>query len=190
MGCFPTKRGKQKTHAKRKKYHFMKSIAIIYGSSTEHTKDAAERMAELLADYSPTLSDIYDGDEEPFLTHDVLILGVSTWGVQDLQDDWNDFYPKLEKLDLKGKTVALFGLGDASIYPSSYVDAMGILYEILAEKGVTFIGEIPTDGYDFEYSRAVVDDKFVGLPLDDDYEPELTEERIINWIELLKPHLQ
>src|SRR5690554_7784135 len=82
----------------------MKSIAIIYGSSTEHTKNAAERMAELLADYNPTLSDIYDGDEEPFLTHDVLILGVSTWGVQDLQDDWNDFYPKLEKLDLKGKT--------------------------------------------------------------------------------------
>ncbi len=189
MGCFPTKRGKQKARAKRKKYHFMKSIAIIYGSSTEHTKDAAERMAELLADYSPTLSDIYDGDEEPFLTHDVLILGVSTWGVQDLQDDWNDFYPKLEKLDLKGKTVALFGLGDASIYPSSFVDAMGILYEILAEKGVTFIGEVPTDGYDFEYSRAVVDDKFVGLPLDDDYEPDLTEERIINWVEQLKPHL-
>ena len=116
----------------------MKSIAIIYGSSTEHTKNAAERMAELLADYSPTLSDIYDGDEEPFLEHDVLILGVSTWGVQDLQDDWNDFYPKLEKLDLTGKTVALFGLGDASIYPSSFVDAIGILYELLQDKGVTF----------------------------------------------------
>ena len=43
----------------------MKSLAIIYGSSTEHTKDAAERMAELLADYSPTLVDIYDGDDEP-----------------------------------------------------------------------------------------------------------------------------
>src|SRR5690554_1315994 len=179
-----------KAGTKQKKNKRMKSIAIIYGSSTEHTKNAAEKMAELLADYTPTLVDIYDGDEEPFLTHDVLILGVSTWGVQDLQDDWNDFYPKLEKLDLTGKSVALFGLGDASIYPSSYVDAMGILYEILAEKGVTFIGQVPTDGYDFEYSRAVVDDKFVGLPLDDDYEPELTEERIINWIEQLKPHLQ
>lgn len=167
----------------------MKSIAIIYGSSTEHTKQAAERIAELLADYSPTLADIYEGDETPFLTHDMLILGSSTWGVQDLQDDWNDFYPKLEKLDLSGKTIALFGLGDASIYPSSYVDAMGILYEIVSQKGATIVGEVSPEGYDFEYSRAMKDGKFVGLPLDDDYEPELTEERIVNWVETLKPYL-
>ena len=168
----------------------MKSIAIIYGSSTEHTKNAAEKIAELLADYSPTLADIYEGDETPFLTHEVLILGVSTWGVQDLQDDWNDFYPKLEKLDLSGKTIALFGLGDASIYPSSYVDAMGILYEIVVQKGATVIGEVSPEGYDFEYSRALKNDKFVGLPLDDDYEPDLTEGRIINWVETLKPYLE
>ena len=167
----------------------MKSIAIIYGSSTEHTKNAAEKIAELLADYSPTLVDIYDDDEEPFKTNDELILGASTWGVQDLQDDWNDFYPKLEQMDLSGKTVALFGMGDASIYPSSFVDAIGILYEILIKRGAKVIGQVSPEGYDFEYSRALVDDKFVGLPLDDDYEPELTEERIVNWVEQLKPHL-
>lgn len=168
----------------------MKSIAIIYGSSTEHTKNAAERIAELLSDYNPTLADIYEGDETPFLNHEVLILGVSTWGVQDLQDDWNDFYPKLEKLDLSGKTIAIFGLGDASIYPSSYVDAIGILYEIVTQKGATVIGEVSPEGYDFEYSRAFIDGKFVGLPLDDDYEPELTEERISRWIEQLKPNFE
>ncbi len=168
----------------------MKSIAIIYGSSTEHTKDAAEKIAELLADYSPTLSDIYDGDVEPFKTHDILILGISTWGVADLQDDWSDFYPKLEQIDFTGKKVAIFGLGDASIYPSSYVDAMGILYEIVVKQGATVIGEVSPEGYDFEYSRAFIDGKFIGLPLDDDYEPELTEERIINWVEQLKPLLK
>lgn len=168
----------------------MKSIAIIYGSSTENTKRAAEKIAEVMADYTPTLVDIYDGDEQPFLTHDVLILGVSTWGVQDLQDDWNDFYPKLEKLDLSGKTVALFGLGDASIYPSSFVDAMGILYEIVSKKGATIVGAVSPEGYDFEYSRALVNGKFAGLPLDDDTEPELTDERIAAWVEQLKPYLQ
>ncbi|MEN6589410.1 MAG: flavodoxin [Proteiniphilum sp.] len=167
----------------------MKSIAIIYGSSTEHTKLAAEKIAEQLADYAPTLVDIYDGDEKPFLTHVVMIMCVSTWGVQDLQDDWNDFYPKLEKLDLSGKTIALFGLGDASIYPSSFVDAMGILYEIVLKKGATIIGAVSPEGYDFEYSRALVNDKFVGLPLDDDTEPELTDERIARWVETLKPYL-
>ena len=168
----------------------MKSIAIIYGSSTENTKRAAEKIAEKIADYTPTLVDIYDGDEQPFLTHDVLIMGVSTWGVQDLQDDWNDFYPKLEKLDLTGKTIALFGLGDASIYPSSFVDAMGILYEIISKKGATIIGAVSPEGYDFEYSRAVVNDMFVGLPLDDDTEPELTDERIAKWVEMLKPYFK
>ncbi len=167
----------------------MKSIAIIYGSSTEHTKDAAEKIAELLADYSPTLVDIYDGDETPFQTHDILILGASTWGVQDLQDDWNDFYPKLEQMDLSGKTVALFGMGDASIYPSSFVDAIGILYEIVVKQGAKVVGKVSPEGYDFEYSRALIDGEFVGLPLDDDYEPELTEERIVNWVEQLKPFL-
>ncbi len=168
----------------------MKSIAIIYGSSTEHTKNAAERIAELLADYSPTLADIYDGDENAFPDPWRIDSGCIYLGVQDLQDDWNDFYPKLEKLDLTGKTVALFGLGDASIYPSSYVDAMGILYEIVIQKGATVIGEVSPEGYDFEYSRAFKDGKFIGLPLDDDYEPDLTEGRIINWIEKLKPYLE
>lgn len=168
----------------------MKSIAIIYGSSTEKTKQAAEKIADKLQEYNPTLVDIYDGDEQPFITHDVLIMGVSTWGVQDLQDDWNDFYPTLEKLDLSGKTVAIFGMGDASIYPSSFVDAIGILYEIMVEKGATVVGQVSTEGYDFDFSRAVVDDMFVGLPLDDDTEPELTDQRITDWVELLKPHLQ
>jgi flavodoxin, long chain len=168
----------------------MKSIAIIYGSSTEHTKNAAGLIAEKLADYSPTIVDVYDGDEEPFISHDVLILGVSTWGVQDLQDDWSDFFHKFEKMDLTGKTIALFGLGDASIYPSSFVDAMGILYETASKNGATIIGEVSPEGYDFEYSRAFMDGNFVGLPLDDDYEPDLTEKRISKWVETLKPYLE
>lgn len=167
----------------------MKSVAIIYGSSTENTKHAAEKIADRLSAYSPTLVDIYDGDEEAFLTHDVLILGISTWGVKDLQDDWSDFYSKLENLDLTGKTVALFGLGDSFIYPDSFIDAVGILYETVSEKGCTVVGQVSPEGYHFDYSRALKDGVFVGLPLDDDNDPGLTDERIEKWVESLKPHL-
>lgn len=167
----------------------MKSIAIIYGSSTENTKNAADIIAEQLSDYTPTIVDVYDGDEEAFLSHDVLILGVSTWGVKDLQDDWSDFYNRFIKLDLSGKTIALFGLGDAFIYPDSFVDAIGILYEALLDKDCKIIGHVAPDDYQFDYSRALVDDMFVGLPLDDDNDPSLTEERIIKWVESLKEHL-
>lgn len=167
----------------------MKSIAIIYGSSTENTKNAAEKIAEKLSDYSPDLVDIYDGEEEPFLNHDVLILGASTWGIKDLQDDWSDFYHRFEKLDLSGKTVALFGLGDSFIYPDSFVDAIGIVYETLVEKGCKIIGHVSPEGYHFDYSRALVNNMFVGLPLDNDNEPDLTDARIEKWVESLKPHL-
>lgn len=167
----------------------MKSVAIIYGSSTTNTKTVAEKIAERLSDYNPTLVDIYDGEEDAFLTHDVLILGISTWGVKDLQDDWSDFYSTLEKLDLTGKTVALFGLGDCFIYPDSFVDAMGILYETVSQKGCRIVGQVSPEGYDFDYSRALVDDVFVGLPIDEDNEAELTDERIDKWLESLKQYL-
>jgi len=167
----------------------MKSIAIIYGSSTENTKRAAEKIAERLTEYTPALIDIYDGDEEAFHSNEVLILGISTWGVKDLQDDWSDFYHKLEKMDLTGKTVALFGLGDSFIYPDSFVDAMGILYETVSEKGATTVGEVSPDGYQFDYSRALKNGVFVGLPLDEDNDADLTDERIEKWVESLKEHL-
>jgi flavodoxin I len=167
----------------------MKSIAIIYGSSTENTKRAAEKIAERLSEYSPALVDIYDGDEGAFHANEVLILGVSTWGVKDLQDDWSDFYHKLGKMDLTGKTVALFGLGDSFIYPDSFVDAMGILYETVSERGATVVGEVSPEGYQFDFSRALKNGQFVGLPLDEDNDADLTDERIDKWVESLKKYL-
>jgi flavodoxin I len=53
--------------------------------------------------------------------------------------------------------------------------------------GAELTGKVPTDGYEFEESEAVMDGKFMGLPLDEDFEPELTDERISGWIELIRP---
>ena len=51
------------------------------------------------------------------------------------------------------------------------------------------VGEVPTDGYSFDDSTAVVNDEFVGLPLDADNEEDQTEERIEGWVSQLKPLL-
>ncbi|MCJ8279507.1 MAG: flavodoxin, partial [Rivularia sp. ALOHA_DT_140] len=40
----------------------------------------------------------------------------------------------------------------------------------------------------YEYSFAVRDGKFIGLPIDEVNESEKTDERIATWIEALKPH--
>lgn len=164
----------------------MKSIAIIYGSSTENTKSVAEKIAEQLSDFNPSLIDVADASENDFTENDVLILGTSTWGIGELQDDWEGFFATFEGLDLSGKTVALFGLGDCEGYPDSFVSAMGILYDAAKAQGATIVGQVDTADYEFDDSEAVKDDKFVGLALDEDNESDKTDERVENWVAALK----
>jgi len=80
---------------------------------------------------------------------------------------------RLDELDLTGKKVALYGLGDQVGYPEWFLDAMGYLHSKLLERGATAVGYWPTDGYEFEGSKALTEDgsQFVGLALD--YEPPI-----------------
>ena len=167
----------------------MKKISIIYGTCTDHTKEAAELIASKLSDFQPELHNVADCGTEPFEQSDCLILGTSTWGCGDLQDDWGDMLDKLSGVELTGKQVALFGLGDSSGFSDTFVDGMGELYHFFNDKGCKIIGQVPTDGYSFDDSTAVVNDEFVGLPLDADNEEDQTEERIEGWVSELKPLL-
>ena len=45
------------------------------------------------------------------------------------------------------------------------------------KNGAVLVGPVDTEGYEYEESEAVVDGKFIGLPLDEDFEPEMTDER-------------
>ncbi|GAL07526.1 flavodoxin 1 [Photobacterium aphoticum] len=99
-----------------------------------------------------------------------------------MQPDWDYFVPELEDADLNGKTVALFGLGDQVDYPDSFLDAMGDLAELIEKAGGQLVGAWSTEGYDFNDSRAVKDGQFVGLALDEDRQPELTDSRISTWL--------
>ncbi|GAM68992.1 flavodoxin 1 [Vibrio sp. JCM 19236] len=61
---------------------------------------------------------------------------------------------------------------------------MGTVRDIVEAKGGTIVGYTPTEGYEFEASKALVDDdNFVGLCIDEDRQPELTDERVKNWVE-------
>ncbi|MFV0471252.1 MAG: flavodoxin [Paludibacteraceae bacterium] len=158
----------------------MNKTAIFFGTSTGNTENAAKIMAAKLG------ADIYDVANNPIgkiSEYEKIILGSSTLSIGELQDDWEGFLPELAKADLTGKTIALFGLGDAYSYPDSFVDALGIIYEKIKNKGCTIVGAVDTEGYSFDFSAGVIDGKFVGLPLDDDNESELTNERIDKWIE-------
>ena len=91
--------------------------------------------------------------------------------------------------DLSHKFVALFGCGDSDSYSDTFCDGIGILYEDLKDTGCTFIGITDTAGYTFDASVAVVNGKFVGLPIDEVNEDSQTDQRIDQWVEGLKKEI-
>lgn len=118
-----------------------------------------------------------------------LILGTSTWGAGEMQDDWYEGIKVLQSSDLAGKTIAIFGCGDCESYGDTFVGGMGELYNGIKDCGATFVGQAATDGYTFDDSDAVIDGEFVGLPLDEVNEDDKTDERISNWIASFKDKL-
>ncbi|MDR1415305.1 MAG: flavodoxin [Odoribacteraceae bacterium] len=167
----------------------MKKIGIFYGSTTGTTSAVAEAIAAKLGVGKEHLHDVARGNAAAADGYEFLILGSSTWGVGDLQDDWYDFLAALAKRNLAGKTVAIFGCGDGSSFGSSFCDAVGIIHDDLQPTGCRFAGAVPDAGYSYDESRALQDGQFVGLPLDDVNEPELTDSRVTAWLSALAPDL-
>lgn len=163
----------------------MQNIGIFYGSSTGNTEATAKLIQSELGDDNATIFDVADakvGELEKFTN---LIFGTSTWGIGDLQDDFEGFLSELSNADLSGKKVAVFGLGDQSSYSDSFVDGVGELYELLEDKSCELIGEISNEGYEYDASKAERDGNFVGLIIDEDNQGELTKERVKLWVENL-----
>ena len=163
-------------------------IGIIYGSSTGNTEKAAGLIADRIS--GSEVRNVSAADKEFINSCSSLILGSSTWGAGDLQDDWESGINVLKDCNLSGKKVALFGFGDQEGWADTFVDAMGLIYETVVECGAYVVGKCSTDGYSYSSSIAVIDGEFVGLPLDEDNQPDLTEDRISAWTEKIKDIIQ
>ena len=121
-----------------------------------------------------------------------MIFGISTWDYGELQEDWASHWPELADLNLDGRIVALFGLGDQSGYGEWFVDALGMLHDQLLAHKVQLIGYWPnSDDYQFTASKALTADGqyFVGLVLDEDNQYALTEPRIALLCQQIKAEL-
>ena len=164
----------------------MKKTIVVFGSSTGTCQSIAETIASKLG---VEAIDVTKFDADVIAANDNLLLGTSTWGAGELQDDWYDGLNVLKAADLAGKTVAVFGCGDSESYSDTFCGAMAEIYNAAKDAGATLVGEVSTDGYTYDDSEAVVDDKFVGLALDDVNEDDKTEGRIDAWLEAIKPAL-
>lgn len=132
----------------------MKSVGIFYGSSTGNTEAAANQIQKELGENTVKIFDVTNAKAIDLEKFSNLILGSSTWGIGDLQDDFEDFMSELYSANLENKKVVIFGYGDQETYADSFVDAMGLLFEAIEKSGCEIVGKTSTDGYKYVESKA------------------------------------
>lgn len=175
----------------------MAKVGIFFGTDTGTTRRIAKTIARSLgAETADKPVNIRNAAVDDLLNYDVLILGTPTYGdgelpgksTGNLSDSWEEFLPKLKGMDFAGKKVALYGPGDQKKYSDNFVSAMRFLYDAFADCGAEIIGHCAADeNYVFKQSKAVIDGQFVGLPLDEENQRELTPHRLETWLGKLGP---
>ena len=161
-------------------------IGLFWGSDTGVTEEIVTVLLDLLPKDQVESTNVFNASVEQFTHYEHLLLGLSTWYDGELQSDWDEFFEQFKTIDFTNKKVALFGLGDQEGYAEYFVDGIGILAEVVEQKGGTIFGQWSTNGYKYEQSKAERNGHFLGLALDEDNQPEQTDTRLEQWVAQLK----
>lgn len=167
----------------------MAKIGLFYGSNTGKTEMVSYLIKEEFDKIDPSLVEVHNigsSTPEQILKYEYLIFGIPTWNTGQMQDDWENFLPQLKKMDFNGKKIAMFGLGDQNGYGFNFLDALGMLADRVMERGGDVYGLWPTQGYEFEESKAKLEEFFLGLGVDEDGQSEQTKARVAKWVQDVK----
>lgn len=163
----------------------MGKCALFYATEWGHTEKAAEKIKEVWGEGL----DVYDlalEDIEGLENYGYGLLGISTSEGHQPPLDWRRAMAKLKTMDLSGKTLAIFGLGDQKEFPDHFADAAGILYDTVTSAGAEIVGSWWDNEYSFRRSKAYREGCFVGLILDEENQQDLSEGRIQAWVSQVK----
>lgn len=177
----------------------MDRIGIFFGTETGTTRLIAKkihaRLGDALADKPLNVNRI---EPAALLKYDALILGTPSYGVGAmpgrsagcLEANWEEFLAKMPPdASLRGKRIALFGLGAQERYAERFASSLRRLHDVLADLGAELIGQWSIEGYTFEHSASVVDGRFVGLVIDQRTQGMHTEARLDAWVAQVRPQL-
>ncbi|WP_027853888.1 flavodoxin [Marinobacterium litorale] len=177
----------------------MSKIGIFFGTETGTTRLIAKKLYKILgsdiADKPVNVNRISPAD---LLQYDALILGTPSYGEGDIpgkgasgcfEPNWEEFLAMMGRPDMKGKRIAMFGLGAQERYSERFASSLMALYQVFAGLGAEMIGEWSTEGYTFQYSASAIGDQFVGLVIDQRTQGMHTEERLQAWVDQIKPAL-
>jgi flavodoxin I len=176
----------------------MSKVGIFFGTDTGTTRKMAKMIyKELGEELADKPLNINRADADTLAGYDYLILGTPTYGSGELpgmgadcqEESWEEFMPNFDDMDLSGKKVALYGLGDQVNYAGEFVDALGELFEAVSDAGAETVGRWSADGYTFDSSAAEEDGEFCGLVLDNDNQADLHAARITEWVAKIKDEM-
>lgn len=171
----------------------MSKIAIFFGPQKGAVHRVAEKIKNEIGEDKVEMVPVKNATAADLEKYDKIIFGISTvgsetWHATYSNVDWGKFLPEISKARYDNKTIAIFGLGDHITYARTFVDHIGLLGRDLKKNGATLSGKVPADEYEFEDSKAIDESgKFMGLPVDEDFEPELTNNRVKKWVEQIRP---
>jgi flavodoxin I len=175
----------------------MKKIGLFFWPTKGNVEKVANAIKARFEDSEIEVVSLDKITPQHLFWFDNLILGSSTVGADHWEDatDDNKWYQlfhqmELDKVDLNGKNIALYGLGDQIKYPYNFVDGLERVHSALINHNVNFIGEYPNKGFEFYESKALHDGYFRGLAIDLDNEENHMNERIDEWIGMIKPLLK
>lgn len=165
----------------------MSKTAIFFGPLNGSVNRVADKLKNLIGEDKVVMIPVNSASVADIEKYDKIIFGISTVGKDTWKStysnvDWAEFLPEISKTTYEGKKIAIFGLGDHITYAATFVDHIAVLARELIDNGAILSGQVDADEYEFDESESVVDGKFLGLPVDEDFEPELTDERLEKWV--------
>ena len=169
----------------------MKKIGLFYGSKGGNTESVAGKIYEKFDNGIIDMKSISELGAEELLNYENIILGVSTvgaetWDASHATNTWDTLFQKLKGINLDGKNFAVFGLGNQVQWPDHFIDDVAVVHKHFEESGANAKGKWPVDGYDHKESNAQIGDYFLGLAIDEDFQDEMTDERIEKWTQQIK----
>lgn len=174
-------------------------IGIFFGTETGTTRLIAKKLHKLLgdeiADKPVNVNRITPAE---MLQYDALLLGTPSYGVGQipgrgagcLESNWEEFLAQMPAgLSLAGKRIAFFALGAQERYAERFASSLRLLHDAIAARGAEIVGQWSTEGYVFEHSASVVEGRFLGLIIDQRTQSQLTDIRLEEWLDVVKPLL-
>ena len=160
----------------------MSKTGIFYASKGGVTETFAKQLAELLG---ADLHNMKDTNVDAIAHYDNVILMASSYFFGALHEDWGAKVKLLHTVNFVGKKVAIVGVGSQERHPDSFCSGAADFFDKLRFSGALFVGDVPTSGYNFSFSRMQQGQRLLGLCLDKG--DANVQDKINEWLKGVKP---